>query len=60
MTLEEARAVWLLKIGSDWFYQMDLFVIEDEDLRKAFLKLCETSSFDEDKNRSVIKIKCKS
>ena len=61
MTIEEARAIWLLKIGSDWFFQMDLLVCDDAKLVEAFLVLTRAkNSFDEDKSRGVIKIKCKS
>lgn len=61
MTIEEARAIWLLKIGSDWFFQMDLLVCDDAKLAEAFSVLVHTeNSFDKDIYRGAIKIKCKS
>lgn len=58
MTLEEARAVWLLKVGSDWVDEV--YIEDDESLWDAYVKLRLTDSLDKDRPFCKVKIKCRS
>ncbi len=60
MTLEEARAVWLLKVGSDWVGEVFVLDIQDSVVWEAYTKLRLSDSIDRDRLTHKIKIKCKS
>jgi hypothetical protein len=58
MTIEEARTIWLTRLGSDW---VDVFAVEldDETVWEAYKTLRLTDSLDKDLFTPRIKIKPK-
>ena len=59
MITEEARMVWLLKMGSGWVGLKDLYAA-DEETRMIYKQILSLSNFDYDPHNQTIKIKCKS
>jgi hypothetical protein len=60
MTLEEARAVWLLRVGSDWISEASVEIEHDDTIWAAYIKLRLADSLDKDLAGYKVKIKCKS
>jgi hypothetical protein len=59
MTVEEARMLWLLRLGSGWVGEAAEFT-EDTQLWEAYLRLTANSSFETNPNSHAMKLKCKS
>jgi hypothetical protein len=59
MTIEKARMIWLLTLGSERVGIRDLFMASEE-VMLAYKTLLNTTEFDYDAPSNTIKIKCKS
>ena len=56
MTLEEARMVWLLRVGSGWMDESTPLT-QDNQIWEAFLRLSSDSSFETNPNTQALRIK---
>jgi hypothetical protein len=59
MTIDEARAVWLTKMGSGWVNELEV-LLDDGVLWEAYTKLRLSDSLDKDLASLKMKLKCKS
>ena len=62
MTLEDARAIWLTLVGSDWVKRIDLMTSPHYDaaLQPAYTVLRMAASLDFHFNADKVRLKCKS
>ncbi len=59
MTVDEARAIWLTKMGSGWVNELEV-LLDDGVLWEAYTKLRLSDSLDKDLASLKMKLKCKS